>query len=243
MISKHLKYRTATLLMSLVLLVSCTSVYQGRTIGKGKMAVETTLGGPILTNLGFPLPVPNLFTGLRYGLRNDLDIAAQYNILGPIMPGIPFDLITSATWVPIQPGVGKQSSIPDKGWGAGGTVDIQWITNFKNGLVVLPSIDLAGSYRYRWISLYLGSAVGLNFYRIEPDDSKLSLSPFAGIELISSKRLSFGVKCTAFDLLYNYNASQAHWVYFMEDKEKRKKHAPFGISIGFGYEMKKRVAP
>ncbi|HEX2957705.1 MAG TPA: hypothetical protein VHO70_12795 [Chitinispirillaceae bacterium] len=224
------------------MLVSCTSVYQGRTIGKGKMAVETTLGGPILTDLGMPLPVPNLFTGLRYGLRNDLDIAAQYNILGPILPGIALDLITSVNWVPIQPGLALQSTTPDKGWGAGGVLDIQWVTNFKNGLVVLPSIDLVGSYRYRWISFFLGSAVGLNFYRIEDDDSKLSLSPFAGFEFITSKRLSFGVKCTAFDLLYNYNGSQAHWVYFVEDKEQRKKYAPFGISIGFGYEMKKRFA-
>jgi hypothetical protein len=217
-------------------------VYQGRTIGKGKMAVETTFGGPILTDLGVPLPVPNLFTGLRYGLRNDLDIAAQYNILGPILPGIALDLITSATWIPLQPGIGKQSNTPDKGWGAGGSVDIQWVTNFKKGLVVLPMIDLVGSYRYRWISVYLGSAAGPNFYRIEPDDSKLSLSPFAGFELITSKHLSIGVKCTAFDILYNYNGSQAHWIFFHEDKEKREKNAPFGISIGFGYEMKKRAA-
>lgn len=239
---KRLNFYTFLISISVLIAVSCTSVYQGRTVGKGKMAVETTLGGPILTDLGFPLPVPNLFTGLRYGLRNDLDIAAQYNILGPILPGIALDLITSATWIPVQPGVGNQSSTPDKGWGAGGALDIQWVTNFKKGLVVLPSIDLVGSYRYRWISLYLGSAVGANFYRIEHDDSKLSLSPFAGFELLSSKRLSVGVKCTVFDVLYNYNGSQAHWVYLLEDKEKRKKHAPFGISIGFGYEMKKRGA-
>jgi hypothetical protein len=240
--SKRLIYRIFLSSMSVLIMASCTSVYQGRTIGKGKMAVETTFGGPILTDLGVPLPVPNLFTGFRYGLRNDFDIAAQYNVLGPILPGIAFDLITSATWIPLQPGLSSQSATPDKGWGAGGTVDIQWITNFKKGLVVLPSVDLVGSYRYHWINLYLGSAVGANFYRIEHDDSKLSLSPFAGFELISSKHLSVGVKCTAFDLLYNYNGSQAHWIYFVEDKEKRKKYAPFGVSIGFGYEMKKRVA-
>jgi hypothetical protein len=237
---KKLSISSIYFIFGLILITSCTSVYQGRTIGKGKMAIETTFGGPILTDLGFPLPVPNLFTGVRYGLRSDLDIAAQYNLLSPFFPGIPFDLITSATWVPIQPGIGKQSNSPDKGWGAGGTVDIQWVTNFKKGLVVLPSINLVGSYRHKWISMYLGSAFGMNFYRIEKEDSKVSLSPFAGVEFITKGPLSVGLKYTMFDLLYNYHGSQAHWISLVTKKEERKKYGPIGISIGIGYELKKK---
>ena len=236
----NIQTKILLLTLNVLILSSCTAVNQARTVGKGNWAMETSLGGPILTNLGFPLPVPNLFIGGRYGLRDDFDLVAHLNILTPFIPGIGLDLLTSAQWVPVQPGRGFQNSTPEEGWGAGLGLDIQWMTDFMNGFVVLPALDLCASYRYKWISVFGGSGFGFDFLRPSESDNILQICPFIGFELISKKQISLGIKLTAFDILYNYNGSQVDWVYLTENTSERKKHAPFGITIGVGYTFKKK---
>ncbi|NLG17796.1 MAG: hypothetical protein GX556_10735 [Fibrobacter sp.] len=225
---------------SLQMLFSCTAVNNSRTIGKGNTGVELSLGGPLMTNLGVAMPIPNLYLGGRFGVREDLDISGHLNLTSPIIPGIALDLITSAHWVPFQPGTGNQSATPDRGWSSGLGLDIQWVTDFKGGLVVLPSIDLSGSHRYRWLSTFAGSAFGLNFYR-PGDESILQISPFLGFEFITRKNLSFCIKFTAYDLLFNYDGSQVYWVYLKENTPARQKYAPLGISIGASYVFTRRA--
>ena len=208
-------------------------------MGKGNFALETSIGGPLMTNLGFACPIPNLFMGGRFGIREDLDVAGHLNLTLPIIPGV-FDLITDVHWVPVQPGIRFQKSTTDRGWGAGISSSVQWITDFQNGLVILPALDLSGSYRCRWISFFTGASFGGNFYRPEESDNSLQLSPYLGIEFITSKKLSFGIKCTAFDILYNFNGSQTEWIYLLDDVEQRKKHAPLGVAIGLGWQVGKR---
>jgi hypothetical protein len=222
------------------LLSSCTAVNQARTIGKGRVAVETSLGGPLMTNLGLPLPIPNLYIGGRYGLRDDLDLSTHINVLTPFIPGIGLDLLTSASWVPIQPGLNFQRASKDRGLGAGLGLDIQWITDFNNGFIVMPAFDLSASYRYKWVSVFGGSGVGFDFLRPDKSDNILQVCPFLGLEFITKSQASIGLKFTAFDILYNYNGSQTQWIYLNQNKAERRKHAPLGITIGFGYTFKKK---
>ena len=95
---------------------ACTATHSVRTVGKGNSAVEMSLGGPMLTDLGGAIPAPNLFIAGRYGVRDDLDVSLAYNITAPIVPGIVLDGILSAHYVPIQPGLGRQQDTPSKGW-------------------------------------------------------------------------------------------------------------------------------
>jgi len=108
-------FLSVLLLLLVLLFYSCSAVNQVRTVGKGNTGMELTLGGPLMTNLGGPIPIPNL-----YGILQDLDIAALYNLTGPIIPGIGFDVITGLYWVPIQPGIRTQADTSVKGWGLGG---------------------------------------------------------------------------------------------------------------------------
>jgi hypothetical protein len=213
----------------------CTAVNQTRTIGNGNFGLETSLGGPFMTNLGAPIPIPNLFLGARYGIRNDFDISANLNFLSPVTPGITLDLITAAHWLPIQPGIGFQDKNMSCGWSAGGSARIQWLSDFKSSLLLLPDLELIGAYRYKWLSLYTGVSTGFNFYRPDNNDPLIVFSPFSGIEFIPNKHLSFGIKCTAYDIFYNFKGSQMNWIYLVDKSSEWKRFAPLGVTIGFGY--------
>jgi hypothetical protein len=227
------------MLCGIPLFYSCTAVNHARTVGKGQTGMEISLGGPITTTLGVPIPVPNLFLGGRHGIRDDLDISAHVNLFTPVMPGIALDLITGVDWIPIQPGIGSQAA-PDRGWGTGIALDIQWLTDFEHGLVVLPSFEIPLSLRYRWFSVFAGSGLGLNFYRPYDKFNFLQVCPFLGGELIGS-RWSVGLKVMAYDIFYNLNGAQANWVFMIdEQQEKRQRYAPLGIGLGIAYEFKTR---
>lgn len=220
----------------IMLFFSCTAMHQVRTVGKGNVAVEVTIGGPVLTNLGPPLPIPNVFIGGRFGILKDLDIAAHLNVFAPIMPGL-LDLITGVYWVPIQPGIRRQENSPNRGWGAGGSFTLQWITDFNTGFIILPAFELAGGWRYKWINPFIGMSMGLNFYRPHDNTNFVQVNPFLGTEFIIKDRVSLSLKCTLFDIAYNLYGSQIEWVYIVDKVEDDKKYGVFGISLGVSWKF------
>jgi hypothetical protein len=61
--------------MGVALLASACSISrEGRPVGEGQFAAGVSLGGPLFTNLGPPIPTPVLAPYGRYGLRHDLDL-------------------------------------------------------------------------------------------------------------------------------------------------------------------------
>ncbi len=219
-----------------LLFISCSAVNQVRTVGKGNTGMELTLGGPMMTNLGAPLPIPNFFAGVRYGLRQDLDIAGLFNITGPIIPGI-FDVITGIYWVPLQPGLRTQSGTPHKGLGLGGSFMVQWITDFQHGLVIYPAIECAGGWRYKWINPFIGISLGLDFYRTNGKTPITQVNPFFGTEFMIKERSSIGLKCTFYEVAYNFYGSQVEWVYLVNRSQEKKKYGVLGISLGYSYKF------
>jgi hypothetical protein len=225
-----------TVVITFVVLFSCTAVHHTRTVGKGAWAVETTFGGPMLTNLGAPLPVPNLFAGTRYGLREDLDIVGHINLLGPITPGL-LDLSTGAHWVPVQPGLRTQADTPRRGWALGGAAEVQWVTDFSHGLVVLPALTVSGGYRVRWFNPFGGLSLGFNGYRPHESGTPLMVCPFVGVECILGDRVGLSAKCMLYDVAYNQYGSQIDWVYLVDDVDEGKRQAFLGVSLGFSYAL------
>lgn len=227
-------------LLLLLLFLGCSSTHPVRTIGKNKGALEITAGGPMMKNLGPTLPIPNFFIGGRYGVRSDLDISVHYNLTTPVVPGIALDLITSAHWIPIQPGLRRQIDNNQKGWGVGGSLHLQWVTDFDNGFLFLPTLELVSGYRIKCFNPYLGLSLGLNFYR--PDDriSMLQLHPAIGTEFIIRDRLGLDIKCTFYDVAYNFYGSQIDWIYIVNNTSDKKKYGVVGLSIGFSYDFGKK---
>lgn len=191
------------------------------------------MGGPLLTSLGPTLPLPNVYLGARYGLNDQLDVVANYNIYTAFMPGIPLDLNTSIIWIPIQP----QLSGRDRGAIAGTAFHVEWITDFSTAFHMVPRIDLYGGWRYKWFAAAGGSSLGINFYRPGDSDSPLLLDPFAEMDFQIRDHLGIMVRVTMYDLLYNYYASQIDWVYVSSSESDLEYHGVWGVTLGVSWDF------
>jgi len=225
------------LLLALAQASACTTTHTVRTVGQGNFGIETSLGGPMFTNLGAPLFAPNLFVGGRYGVLQDLDVSAAYNLTAPIIPGLPLDLMLGAHWVPIQPGIRSQAGTPDKGWSLATGFQLHSLSDFETGFLVFPAVDLAGGYRHKWFNPFVGVSLGLNFYRPLDRVHPTMLSPYVGAEFILSPKAALSFRITFHDVTYNYWGSQVDWVYLSTDEEAQKRHALFGIGLGFSWDF------
>jgi len=216
---------------------ACTTTHTVRTVGKGNLGVEASLGGPMFTNLGAPIFAPNLLVGGRYGVLDDLDVSAAYNITGPIIPGLALDLILGAHWVPIQPGLRSQAGTPEKGWSLATGFELHSLTDFETGFLAFPAIDLAGGYRYKWFNPFVGVSLALHFYRPFDEVHPTMLSPYVGAEFILSHKAALSFRVTFFDVTYNYWGSQVDWVYLATDEGAHERRAILGIGLGFSWDF------
>jgi hypothetical protein len=225
------------MLIALAQGAACTTTHTVRTVGQGNFGVETSLGGPMFTNLGAPLFSPNLFVGGRYGVLDDLDVSAAYNLTGPIIPGLAFDLMLGAHWVPIQPGLRSQWCTPEKGWSLATGFQLHSLTDFETGFLIFPAVDLAGGYRYRWFNPFVGVTLALNFFRPFDEVHPTMLSPYVGAEFILSPKAALSFRVTFFDVTYNYWGSAVDWVYLSTDEDAHERRAIFGIGLGFSWDF------
>jgi hypothetical protein len=225
------------LLVALANAAACTTTHTVRTVGQGNFGVEASFGGPMFTNLGGAIPMPNLFVGGRYGVLDDLDVSAAYNLTGPISPGIAMDLILGAHWVPIQPGLRSQTATPEQGWSLATGLQLHSLTDFETGFVAIPAIDLAVGYRYKWLNPFVGASLALHFFRPADRANIPMLSPYVGAEFILSKRAAISARVTFFDVAYNYWGSPVDWVYLKKDNDARKRKAILGVGLGFSFDF------
>lgn len=223
------------LLLGLTSSVGCTTTHSARTIGKGNLGLEATLGGPITTNLGGPVPIPNLFAGARYGLREDLDLSAAINLTGPVIPGIGLDLQTAVHWFPIQP-EDLESTSPGQRFAFGGSAGLDWLTDFQSGFTVLPYLELTAGYRTRRINPFVGTALVADFYRPMEQADYLMVSPYLGLELMFGDHFGLTIRGTLYDVTHNAYGSQVAWIYLVDDIEGERRYAPLGVSFGFSWD-------
>jgi len=228
----------ALLLLGALTTGACTTTHSARTVGQGNLGVGVSLGGPLLTSLGPPIPVPNLFAGVRYGLRDDLDLSAHTNLTSPVIPGIALDLQTAVHWVPVQPGLRGQDD--EVGWSAGGSLGVEWMSDLASGLVVVPWVDGVGGYRHRRVGVFAGTAIGCHLFRPLDDHDALLLSPYLGVELFLTKRSALSLRGTWHDVSHDYYGSGTEWVFTTQDLDQERAHAPFGVTLGFSADLSLR---
>ncbi|MBN2715084.1 MAG: hypothetical protein JXX14_04465 [Deltaproteobacteria bacterium] len=65
----------------------CAVSNAGKTVGRGTVQLEGSVGGPLFKNLGATMPVPNIPLGARYGFTDRLDGQAHVNVLPIVMGG------------------------------------------------------------------------------------------------------------------------------------------------------------
>lgn len=229
---------TMTLIL-IVALAGCTATRSVRTIGKGNTGIEASLGGPVFTNLGAPIPAPNLFIGGRYGIRDDLDLSLHYNLTGPFVPGIGLNVILSEHWVPIQPGIGAQAATDDTGWSLATAGSVHLITDFVHGALAVPVFEVAAGWRYKWINPYLGVSLAVQLYRPYEAVHPIMLNPFVGADIIVKDQINLALRVTVYDTTYSMDRSQIDWVYLVENDAGSKRYGMVGLSLGFSYDFLK----
>jgi hypothetical protein len=219
-------------------LSACVATHRTRTVGEGHGGAELALGGPITTALGPPLPMPVVFLGGRYGLRDDLDISALYNITAPAVPSIPLHLETAVHYAPIQPGLRDQPD--DQGWSLVANGRVMWLSDFDSGLMVSPALGLTGGYRYRFVAPYLGFTAALHCYRPFSRRGWLWLTPHAGLELMAGEHFGLTLEVAWMDVGQNLYGSGVEWVYLSEDEVERSERGVLAPMLGVSWDFDTR---
>ena len=208
--------RTAALILLMLCIgySGCAPSHAGRTVGKGVLQVEGSLGGPMLKNLGPPAPVPNTVIGARYGLYDRLDYFGHVNALPLIMGGfLAFD--TGLTW-------GLVKNEGDWGPNLATSTGFVLFTDFENGARIDPLIDLAGGYTFEWFTLFAGAEMALDMW-----DSNFVISPYLGGEFDIGK-LSLSAALLYFSPAFDTFGSPVQYVSI-------KDMGAVGILLGLKY--------
>lgn len=213
----------------LLLLPACAATHPVRTVGQGNLGLEASLGGPLTTNLGAPVPMPSVFVGGSYGLRDDLDVCASYNVFAPISPGLGLDLSASLHWVPLQP--------QERGWSAGGRLGFDLLTDFQSGPMLFPWIDLAAGHRLGKVEPFVGFNLAAHAYRPYDRRHPIMLSPYLGAEVRLGEHSAVVLRLAAMDTTYNSFGSGVDWVYLFRDEDARRAAAVLTPSIGFSWDL------
>ena len=219
-------------------LSACTATHRTRTVGKAHGAAELSLGGPITTALGFPAPMPVVFIGGRYGVRDDMDVSLAYNVTAPAVPSIPMHLEAGVHWAPIQPGLRDQPD--DQGWTVLTDGKLLWVSDFETGHVVMPAIGVTGAYRYRFVAPYIGFMAAANAYRPFDRRNWLSLKPHVGLELFGGKHFVATLEASWHEAAANTYGSGLEWVYLVENDDKQTRFAAFTPMIGLSWDFDTR---
>lgn len=115
-----------------LLLPACSAHMQLEPVGKGRVATNASIGGPIVEAFGTHIPVPYAMAGGSYGLSHDVDLAGSLHLLSLAYSVAGLDV--GATWYPL---VGRRWT-PDDGADPGPYVGIggklMMLASFKEGV-------------------------------------------------------------------------------------------------------------
>jgi hypothetical protein len=230
--------RLVLCLLLAVPLAGCVAAHRTRTVGRGNLGAELSVGGPLTTSLGPPVPMPMAFLGARYGLRDDLDVSAAYNLTAPIVAGLSLDLQTAVHWAPIQPGLRGQPA--DGGWSVVGGASLDWVSDFQTGFRVFPALTATGAWRWRFVAPYLGATLGFDFYRPFERRNPLWLTPHLGAECFLGERVALTVELQVMELASNLWGSGVQWVYLGKSEDEELLLGVLAPMIGVSYDLPTR---
>ena len=200
----------------LSILGNCAPSHTGRTVGKGVLQVEGSLGGPFFKNLGPTIPIPNLPIGARYGLTDRIDLSAHANVLSFVMGGF-LTLDTGATW-------GLYQHQGKKGFNLAMSTNLFLLTDFQEDARVGPLLDMAGGYTYDWLTTFGGFEMIIDFYK-----PNAITNSFIGVEF-DIKKASLSLSGIYFHPAFNAYASSVKYV-------SPGDRGAIGILLGFKYRF------
>lgn len=157
------------LVCTIITTTGCAPSHAGRTLGRRVLQIEGGLGGPLVQNLGTPIPIPNVPLGVRYGLTDRLDVAGHTNLLTFFTGGF---LVLDAELT-----VGLIRHEGRRGPNLATSVGFAFLSDFQTGARFTPMFDIAGGYTIDWFTIYGGVEV-----LIDPWSQSVHIDPMVGVE-------------------------------------------------------------
>jgi hypothetical protein len=192
----------AVIALAAILLLAaagCAPSHAGRTLGRGMLQAEGSLGGPLVRNLGPPLPVPNLPVGARYGLTDRVDAFAHVNAL---------PLVINRGFLTMDGGVtlGLVRHEGRIGPNLATSVGFVLLTDFDTAARGGPLVDMAASYTFDWLTPFVG-------FEASPDLSggRVFMDVFVGLEA-DFGRTTVSLSGVWFDPSFDVSASPVDYV-------------------------------
>lgn len=177
---------------------SCAPSHAGKTVGRGVLQAEGSLGGPFFDNLGVTIPMPNLPLGARYGVTDQIDVNAHLNALPLVMGGF-MALDAGITW-------GLLRARGETGFNLATGAGFALMTDFSTAARVSPLFDMAASYQIHWLVPFVGFEMALDLW-----SGEVITNPYGGFE-VEVGDVSFSAAMVWFHPAYDTSASTVEYV-------------------------------
>ena len=174
-----------SLLTTVLLLGACAAPHTVRTVGKGKTALNVSMGGPLFSNLVPGMPVPNIAVGAQYGITDAWDVHSNFHVLPAVYRNLALDAGVTRRLVRQRKG---------KWWPELTlTLRLNMITSF-HAFRLYPELHGYASYLFknRWL-LYLGMTTFYDFFWEKGNHFRMHWGPTLGCDVRFAKRYSVGL--------------------------------------------------
>ena len=159
--------------------IACAPPNLSRTLGAGNYEVRGSLGGPFVTNLGPPIPVPHAHVGARVGVTDWMDVDGNFNLLAAAFSMWAMDVATNFQLYRRPKGLAVASST---------RLFILGDLNDAPKARVFPELGLhLGGPAARWLNLSGGMTSAVQF-RAPAGKPPVFVTPFVGTEFLFPAR-------------------------------------------------------
>lgn len=160
-----------SLVLASVVSTGCASRHLARTVGAGNGEARVSVGGPLFSNLGTPIPMPNVALGGRYGVADGWDVDGNVSLLAAAV-GVAY----------LDPGVVKQLYVQARGAALSASARANVFVGNSDGLAVrvYPEVGLHGELPLGTAATLFGG--GTAWISLTPPEGKspVMVTPYLG---------------------------------------------------------------
>lgn len=186
---------------------ACAAPYTVRTVGQGSVALRASVGGPLISNLGAPVPIPAAVVGGTYGVADGWDVHGSFHVTAAVYKMAGVDMgVTRRLWR-------QRGAIPE----VTATLRLSLLGNLAE-LRAYPELEAYASYLVRRRALlYLGLSTLYDFFPERDGSLRVHFGPVIGADLRLRRRHSLGLAL--------------RWVSPQEDTRKLVVDYPGGLGL------------
>ena len=164
--------------LAALLFFQCAAHTNLEPVGNGNLAVDASIGGPIVKAFGTKIPVPYLTTGVNYGLKDNLDFTGNLHILS--LPYQIFGMEPGITWYPVL----QKGKIPTIGINPHALILMSLKSDVGERIKCYPVLSGSAAWQMKNGLFYTGMDLTYRLSDLDynKDESPAIVSPFFGYQ-------------------------------------------------------------